>query len=132
MKKKKNSPNKIKHVVSTYIDYDKTIPVSAVSENVLSFLPLEKLLADFRIVTDFKQKWLEDLNLDAKLTYLFKRGRQKYVSVDKILKSEYFNDYVNNSAKPEQEIPLIQTPQPSISRQPTLLHHELTDNSSSV
>jgi len=92
-----------KHPVSDSIKFDSTLPVSAVSENPLSFLALDKLLHSFRIVTDHRKQWLEDLQLDADLTFIFKGKEQTPRTAEKLLRTNAFREYVKEKAKPERK-----------------------------
>lgn len=71
------------------IEYNRSIPLGVVSTDPYNFLLYDQMFEDFRIITEVKQGWLDDLTLKAQVSWLGKT-KQYGNSVTKLLRSKKF------------------------------------------
>src|SRR5687767_4526383 len=81
------------------IKFDNNIALSVVSEDPLSFLPLEGIINNLSIVTDYDNRWLHDLPLNIKTHALTKRTLKKDTDAITILRSKKFAEHVKDAPK---------------------------------
>lgn len=74
---------------NTAITYKRSTPMGVVSTDPYNFLIYDKLFSDFRIITEIKQDWLLELDLQAQVSWLG-RTKQYGNSVAKLLRSKKF------------------------------------------
>jgi hypothetical protein len=80
------------------IEYNLQTPIGVVSTDPYNFLIYDKLFSDFKIFTEAKQGWLDDLPLDAKVLALGKTSHSGD-SVQKQLRSKKFVEIVKAEPK---------------------------------
>jgi hypothetical protein len=85
--------------MSLPIKYDADIHLSAVSEDPLSFLPLERVINNLSIITDYDNRWLHDLPLNIKTIALTRGTLKKDTDANSILRSKKFAEHAKNSPK---------------------------------
>lgn len=85
-------------VLKTAISYNRATPIGVVSTDPYNFLILDKLFDDFRITTEVKQSWLEELPLQAQVSWLGK-NKQYGANIGKILRSKKFVATFKNDRK---------------------------------
>ena len=74
------------------IDYKRTTPMGVVSTDPYNFLIYDKLFDNFRIMTEVKQEWLQNLPIKADISWLG-RTKQYGNSVTKLMRSKKFVNY---------------------------------------
>lgn len=80
------------------ITYNHTSQLGALNDDPAAFLLLEKFFDDVYIVTDRKQRWLEDLPLSATVDSL-NMPVGKHYDTEALLRSKRFFDYQKNHPK---------------------------------
>lgn len=80
------------------LDYNHDTPIGVVSADPYNFLLYDKFFDDFKIFTEVKQDWLDDLPLNAKIMAL---GKSKSYgdNIQRQLRSKKFIDVVKNEPK---------------------------------
>ncbi len=80
------------------IEYNHAIPLGVVSTDPYNYLIYDKLFDDFRIITEIKQDWLQDLPLKATLSWLGK-NKQYGTSIERLLRSKKFVEDFRKDSK---------------------------------
>lgn len=83
--------DKVSTVLSKSITYNRSTPVGVVSTDPYNFLLYDKFFDDFRIITEVKQEWLQDVPLNGQVSWLGK-SKQYGTSIGKLLRSKKFID----------------------------------------
>lgn len=81
------------------IDYKRSIPIGVVSTDPYNFLIFDQLFDDFRIITEVKQDWLQQIPLKNTTASWLGRSKQYGNSVSKLLKSKKFVETFRNDRK---------------------------------
>lgn len=83
--------NKVLKGLDKVITYNRSTPIGVVSTDPYNYLLYEKLFDNFKIITEVKQGWLHDLDLNAQIEVLGK-SKQYGTSISKLLRSKKFID----------------------------------------